>query len=78
MGNCYHNRINGFVLDFQKAVELFQRASKLGCAAAHHAIGNAHAHGKGVEKDMKKTVRHFQDSAIILWASSVPGSILEF
>eukprot|EP00956_Cyclotella_meneghiniana_P028159 scaffold64941_cov77-Cyclotella_meneghiniana.AAC.12 len=65
LGNYYNEGMHGFALDFQRANELHQRASNLGCAVAHTALGNARAHGRGVEKDMKKAVRHFQDAAIM-------------
>eukprot|EP00956_Cyclotella_meneghiniana_P022974 scaffold44066_cov23-Cyclotella_meneghiniana.AAC.1 len=56
---------NGLQLDQSKAFELFQRASELGCAAAHCHLGFLYRLGNGAEVDKKKAVHHYQIAAIM-------------
>lgn len=63
---CFYNRgMNGYDIDDAKAVELFQRASELGSAEAHCALGVAYEDGRGVIVDREKSIHHYQMSAIM-------------
>eukprot|EP00956_Cyclotella_meneghiniana_P016414 scaffold25913_cov23-Cyclotella_meneghiniana.AAC.5 len=63
---CYYFRgTNGFPVDFGKAVELFQCASKLGSNKAHYSLGVAYEFGKGVMMDKKKSTYHYKLAAMM-------------
>jgi len=46
------------------AVEHWKKAAKLGNNRAHYELGVMYQNGRGVEKDMKKSVHHMEVSAI--------------
>ena len=50
--------------DNVKAFEYFTKAAELGDVDAHACLGDLYRDGKGVEKDMKKAVYHFEQAAI--------------
>ena len=50
--------------DLAKAIKLFLKAGKLGCAVAYCNMGSLYNYGYGVEKDMKKAVDHWELAAI--------------
>ena len=50
--------------DPEKAVELWLRAGKLGCAVAYYSVGNAYINGEGVERDMKKAKHYYELAAM--------------
>ncbi len=51
--------------DYDKAIEYFKEAAKLGDAAAHNDLGNRYCiGGEGVEKDYEKAIRHWEEAAI--------------
>ena len=50
--------------DYEKAVEYFTKAAKLGDANAHCCLGDLYRNGNGVEKDEKKAIFHFEQAAI--------------
>eukprot|EP00956_Cyclotella_meneghiniana_P037906 scaffold146532_cov45-Cyclotella_meneghiniana.AAC.1 len=63
---CFHDTgTHGFPLDRVKAVELFRRAGELGSAGAHHRLGLMYARGEPVGKDMKKSVYHMKQAAMM-------------
>ena len=64
LGGFYKLGENGFPIDYSKAAELFQRASDLGNAEAHLNFGNSYHFGKGVKKDIKNAVYHWQIAAM--------------
>ncbi|KAL7527372.1 hypothetical protein ACHAXR_001921 [Thalassiosira sp. AJA248-18] len=53
-----HSRGNGVPQDYNKALELYHRAAKLGCARSHCNIASVYRKGEGVEKDIKKAKYH--------------------
>ncbi|KAL7529204.1 hypothetical protein ACHAXR_002848 [Thalassiosira sp. AJA248-18] len=55
---------NGVPQDFNKALELWHQAAKLGCARSHCGIGGAYQKGEGVEKDAKKAKYHWELGAM--------------
>jgi len=65
LGKCYESGDSGFPLDHTKAVELYKRASELGCAVAHCHLGNSYRVGRGVDKDRKKATHHYQMAAMM-------------
>ncbi|KAL7539183.1 hypothetical protein ACHAXR_011426 [Thalassiosira sp. AJA248-18] len=54
----------GVPQDINKALELWHRAAKLGCAESHCSIGGVYFNGEGVEKDVKKAKYHWELGAI--------------
>ena len=50
--------------DYEKALEYFTKAAKLGDVTAHCLLGGLYYQGEGVEKDMKKAVYHLEQAAI--------------
>ncbi|KAL7538755.1 hypothetical protein ACHAWF_006211 [Thalassiosira exigua] len=61
LGLMYANGFGAFVLqDEGKAVELWQRAAKLGHVGAHHNIAHAYREGLGVEIDEKKSTHYYE------------------
>lgn len=65
IGCFYAKGISGFPVDYEKANELFQRASEFGHAGAHCNLASAYVHGKGVVTDRKKAMYHFKLAAIM-------------
>ncbi|KAL7525312.1 hypothetical protein ACHAXR_000949 [Thalassiosira sp. AJA248-18] len=57
-------RGNGVAQDSDKALELWNRAAKLGCAMSHHNVAELYAYGEGVEKDTKKAKYHWEHGAM--------------
>ncbi|KAL7529179.1 hypothetical protein ACHAXR_002832 [Thalassiosira sp. AJA248-18] len=57
---CHYRLGNGVPQDSNKALELWHRAAKLGCAESHNQIGSAYFQGEGVEEDVKKAVYHWE------------------
>ena len=61
---CYYNQGDyGFPQDYDKALELWQRAGELGHAAAYHNIGCAYDLGRGVKVDNKKANHYYELAA---------------
>jgi len=58
----YKNGEWGLSRDFDKALELFNRAAEIGSPRAHSTI--AQAQGQGVKRDMVKTMHHYELAAI--------------
>jgi tetratricopeptide (TPR) repeat protein len=50
--------------EYEKALEYFTKAAKLGDVTAHCLLGGLYYQGEGVEKDMKKAVYHLEQAAI--------------
>jgi tetratricopeptide (TPR) repeat protein len=50
--------------DYQKAVEYWAKAAKLGDVDAHYCMGSLYYKGNGVDKDEKKAVYHWEKAAI--------------
>ena len=62
---CYYSAgVFGLTRDRTKALELWHRACKLGCAEAYYDIGNAYYFGEGVERDNKKADHYFELAAM--------------
>ena len=49
--------------DYEKAVELYQKAADQGNAHAQYGLGNCYFEGEGVPEDHKKAVEWFQKAA---------------
>ena len=64
LGGYYAEGRYGLLQDYTKALELWHRAGELGNAGAHHNIGNAYDHARGVEMDKKKA-RHYYELAAV-------------
>ena len=54
LGCYYQDGIRGLPQDYEKAMELWLRAGKLGSAAAYCKVADAYYHAEGVERDVKK------------------------
>ena len=65
LGFHYTFGSDGFPEDHTKAVELYKRASELGSAAGHYNLGKSYILGRGVDKDVKKAIHHFQIAAMM-------------
>jgi len=63
-GNYYRDGMNGFAQNHTKALELWHRAAKLGCAGAYCSIGYAYENGHGVEVDKKKALHYYEQAAM--------------
>ena len=63
-GNYYREGTNGYQQDYDKALELWHRAAKLGHPRAYSGIGNAYYNGNGVEVDTKKAKYYYELAAI--------------
>ncbi len=50
--------------DYEKSFEYFTKAAELGDVAAHSCLGTLYRNGRGVEKDEKKAVYHWEQAAI--------------
>ena len=57
-GSYYFYGMYGFPQDYDKALELYQRAAELGHAESYVSIGFAHNTGRGVEVDEKKVIHY--------------------
>ena len=64
IGMYHQNGRYGFPQDYNKALELYHRAAKLGHSIAYCNIGYLYNNGLGVEIDMKKA-NHFYELAAI-------------
>jgi TPR repeat protein len=60
LGNGYYQGLHGLQQDHAKAIELYARASDLGCSKAHNFLGSIHYQGG----DMKKAKFHFEAAAM--------------
>lgn len=59
LGNIYMNGEQGTPKNFEKALEYFHRASKLGNHIADNNIGVLYRNGQGVEKDHEEAMKWF-------------------
>ena len=50
--------------DFEKTIKYFTKAAALGCIESHYELSRLYHDGKGVEKDMKKSMYHSEEAAI--------------
>ena len=50
--------------DYMKAFEYYTKAAELGDVEAFHCLGLMYNEGRGVQKDMKKAIHHFEQAAI--------------
>jgi len=50
--------------DYESAFEYYTKAAELGDIDAHHLLAVSYRKGKGVEKDKKLEVHHFEEAAI--------------
>jgi len=65
LGMYYRDGIRGFTQDYEKALELYHRAGKLGCSLAYNSIGYAYEYStRGVEVDKKKAVHYYELAAM--------------
>jgi len=65
LGCDFRDGTCGYSQDYTKALELFHRASEIGCAGAHCNIGDVYENGDGVEVDTKKAIHHYELAAIM-------------
>ena len=63
-GCCYEFGKGGLPQDYNKALDIWQWAAKLGSATAYCNIGLAYDYGKGVEIDKKKAVYYYELAAM--------------
>ena len=63
-GTCYSIGIHGYPQDHTKALELWHRASELGCNEAYNGIGKAYSNGRGIEVDKKKAHHYYELAAM--------------
>ena len=59
LGSIYYN--DG---DFEGALKYYTKAAALGGIESHYELSRLYAEGKGVEKDMKKSMYHSEEAAI--------------
>ncbi|EJK48833.1 hypothetical protein THAOC_32338 [Thalassiosira oceanica] len=64
LGTKYHYGKYSLEKDVTRAVELYERAAKLGVKEAHYNLGALYANGTDVEKDMDKAFRHYEAAAM--------------
>ena len=64
MGSYYSGGHHGLPQDSAKAVELWQKAGKLGNAMAYNNIGSAYYNGDGVESDEEKAKHYLELAAM--------------
>ena len=64
LGLKYAQGFNGLQQDYTRALELWHRATELGCLEAYCSIGYAYYRGDGVEVDKKKSVYYYEQAAI--------------
>ena len=64
MGIYYNNGHLRLPRDRAKALELWHRAGKLGCASANYNLGTAYKNGNGVERDEKKAKKYLELGAM--------------
>ena len=64
VGSYYDQGKNGFTQNYEKALELWHQAGKLGYSEAYYNIGNAHRNGNGVERDNKRAKHYYELSAM--------------
>ena len=58
----YSTGESGLTQDYEKAIELYLKAGKLGSARAYRNMARCHALGEGVDGDMRKS-KHFAELA---------------
>jgi len=63
-GVFYSEGRGGYQQDYDKALELFYLAGKLGYAKAYSSIGSAYDYGRGVEVDEKMAHNYYELGAI--------------
>ena len=54
LGSLYYDGSDCLPQNRNKAIQLWLRAGELGCSESYNNAGNAHYHGEGVERDIKK------------------------
>ena len=64
LGHEYADGGLGLEKDMTRAVELWERAAKLGVKEAHISLGCMYDEGKDVEKDTAKAIRHWEVAAM--------------
>jgi len=65
LGGAYSDGDLGLPQDFNKTIDLWQKAAALGSTGAHYNLGIAYYHSKvGVEKDIEKAIQHWMLAAI--------------
>ena len=64
LGSYYSGGSHGLSRDMDKALELWHRAGKLGCAVSYYNIALYYGNGRDVERDMKKTLHYWELAAI--------------
>jgi len=64
LGHFYANGEYGFPQDYDKALELWHQAGKLGNSRAYYNIGGAYYTGNGVEMDTKKAWHYYNLAAM--------------
>ena len=64
LGTKYRHGLYGLSRDMAKAIELWHRAGKLGCASAYHNIGCSYESGDGAEMNMKQAKHYYELAAI--------------
>ena len=62
MGICYESG-KGCKQDYKKALECYEKASKLGLGIAMYNVGIFYEYGKGVLKNKKKALEWYKKSA---------------
>ena len=60
----YKHGTTGIKKDLAKAIELFLKAGKLGCADAYAQLGNMYRDGNGVEENPRKAKHYYELGAI--------------
>ncbi|KAL7540210.1 hypothetical protein ACHAXR_009949 [Thalassiosira sp. AJA248-18] len=61
---CNYFEGDGVPQDYDKALELWHQAAKLGCARSRCNVGHAYVTGEGVEEDEKKAKYHWELGAM--------------
>ena len=64
LGTQHAHGLCGLESDASKAVELYERAAKLGENNAHFNLADLYAEGTEVEKDAAKAIRHYEAAAM--------------
>ena len=63
-GCDYRDGRNGYPQDYTKALELWHQAGELGHSEAYVCIGYFYDKGRGVERDKKKAIYHYELAAM--------------
>ena len=64
LGFYYNDGLYNLPQDFDKALELWERAAKLGSVTSQYNIGNAYYNGRGVEQDEKIAKQYYELTAM--------------